>query len=651
MRELLGDEGTPTENLSAERERVLHLRLREMVRATPRIETIWVWNADGRLLANSLSYPAPPDLSAAGRSFFTFHKRPGGGLHVSEATQERGDSEPLIYLTRRREGNDGRFLGVIVIGVALRTFEDFYRDLVRDGSLTLALLRGDGRVLASYPAVPSAGGGERGERGEPGAPQDARTGRRDPPTGISDASLRNSPLAPVFGLPARLATRQRVASLPLFVTAFQTQDRAFGLWLGSLLGIVAQTGAIGGALGLLGWLTLRARFRAERLQGMLQDEANRRIVAEDGLHQARKLEAVGQLTGGLAHDFNNLLMVVSTNLHILKLKGRDELFAREAAAIERAVAGGQSLTRQLMAFSRRRAQQVEVVDLNAQLPLICDLIRHSLRPGITLEAQIATHTWLVEVDVSELELALLNVAVNARDALTDGGRIEIQVANLLLDGSLDPVDALIGEFVGIQVRDSGQGMSGEVLERVFEPFFTTKDEGKGTGLGLPQVYSFARDSGGSVMIASRVGEGTTVTLFLPRAGGVQGTPVRRRRKILLVDSSTAVADSIASLLDQLGYDTQPCYSGLQALETLTGGSGGAGDLVLIDAGLEGGMTSGELVRVLRSRFPSLPLLLMSGYGPGDPRSRELGLTALAKPFDVDLLTRTLEERLGPCIRP
>jgi len=639
VRDLLGDEGNAPEGMTPERERQIHTRLREIVQGVPQVDAIWIWNNDGRALASSSAWPLPPGTHATDKDYFEFHKRPGSGLYVSELMYERNKPDPLIYISRRREGGDGRFLGVIMVSLSVRAFNDYYRKLTRDTALSLALVRSDGLILGRYP---EAGGEEARSTRSARLRYDQHVATASGRTEWSTAPLAG---APFLGRDANITATWRVGSLPFYVTASQHEETALALWLRRVARLALEAAACATLLGLFAWTLLRAGLRGQRLLSAWREEASRRAAAEDALRQAQKLEAIGQLTGGVAHDFNNLLMVVSTNLHIVKLKERGASIERELAAIGRAISNGQSLTRQLMAFSRRKAQQVEVVDLASHMPLVCDLIKHSLRPGITLECSVSPHTWPIEVDVSELELALLNLAVNARDAMPEGGAIDIQAGNLTLDGSLNPIDALTGDFVGIQIRDTGHGVPPEVLDRVFEPFFTTKDVGKGTGLGLPQVYGFARASGGTAMISSEPGAGTTVTLFLPRLGGSTSRhDIARRKTILVAESNPAVGDSIAALLEQLGYQVHVTRDTLDALDMLTRGA--SCDLLLVDLAMQGGMSGIELVRLARARLPSLPVVLMSGFGPADPRGREEGLTVLGKPFDVQTLTDVLEARLG-----
>ncbi len=259
----------------------------------------------------------------------------------------------------------------------------------------------------------------------------------------------------------------------------------------------------------------------------LHDEAERREAAEAALRQAQRLEAIGQLTGGVAHDFNNLLMIVSGSAQRLRRDVTDEKQLRLLDMIANATQRGESLTRQLLAFSRRQTLQPSAIDLSERLPKVKDMLSRSLRGDIEIRVVVPDRHCTVKVDPSELELALLNLAFNARDAMPSGGTLIITAKPVVLRGKAAE-EGLHGEFVAVRVADTGAGIPPDVLSRVFEPFFTTKEEGKGTGLGLSQVYGFARQSGGTATITSTVGRGTAVTLFLPRTWEVPVPSMVRR---------------------------------------------------------------------------------------------------------------------------
>jgi two-component system NtrC family sensor kinase len=241
----------------------------------------------------------------------------------------------------------------------------------------------------------------------------------------------------------------------------------------------------------------------------LYSEAERRESAEVALRQSQRLEAIGQLTGGVAHDFNNLLMIVSGSVQRLRRDLTDDKHIRLLDMIATAASRGETLTRQLLAFSRRQTLTPTVIDLAQHLPELKDMLSRSLRGDIAIEVTAAGRSCTVKVDANEFELALLNLAVNARDAMPNGGALKIAAEPVVLDGT---PDGLSGAFVAIRVADTGTGIPADVLPRVFEPFFTTKEVGKGTGLGLSQVYGFAKQSGGQLKIYSEVGSGTDYAL-------------------------------------------------------------------------------------------------------------------------------------------
>ena len=281
--------------------------------------------------------------------------------------------------------------------------------------------------------------------------------------------------------------------------------------------------------------------------------------AQEQLAQSQKMEALGQLTGGIAHDFNNMLTVVSGNAQMLKLRLRDPKNLRSVEAIEIAAARGENLTRQLLAFSRRQALNPIVVSLHQRLAEFRDLLASSARGDITLVIDIRRSVWPVAVDIHELELALINLVVNARDAMLGGGTITITAKNMRLQPD-DTSDGLRGEFVALTVTDTGRGIEADILPKVFEPFFTTKQLDKGTGLGLSQVYGLTRQSGGTVTITSRVGEGTAVTIYLPRSHRplseepiVDSNPPQGCETVLVVEDNPEVQEVAGLLLDQLGY--------------------------------------------------------------------------------------------------
>ncbi len=368
--------------------------------------------------------------------------------------------------------------------------------------------------------------------------------------------------------------------------------------------------------------------------------------AEQALRQAQKMEAVGQLTGGIAHDFNNLLMVVGGGLDMIE-RGRasPQLMGGMRHSVERATA----LTRQLLTFSRRQSLNPEVVEPAALLPRLRTILSHSLRPGVDLAMSVEPGTWRAEVDAGEFELAVLNLVLNARDAMPDGGTVRVEARNEVLDGRNEA--RLRGEFVAVAVSDSGHGMDAETMARIFEPFFTTKEPGKGTGLGLSQVYGLAGGSGGMVTVRSRPGEGATFTIHLPRTRKPMPAPppgaaeARAREEdrglVLLVEDTPSVATVATTLLHELGYDVVQAADADEALSRLEETRGIRA--VFSDVVMPGPMNGIALAREVRRRRPGMPVLLATGYSRESERSVEFPV--LRKPYQASELDIALAQAI------
>jgi PAS domain S-box-containing protein len=362
---------------------------------------------------------------------------------------------------------------------------------------------------------------------------------------------------------------------------------------------------------------------------------------------AQKMDALGQLTGSVAHDFNNLLMIVSGHLARLRSAGDDTRARQSAEAIETAVRRGASLTRQLLAFSRRQPFNPTVVDLPSRIESVRAMLGSSTGATIALAIGIPPGVWPIKADASEFDLALVNLTLNARDAMPDGGSVTISSENVTLT-SAETAARLEGEFVAVRVTDSGTGIPPDILSKVFDPFFTTKESTKGNGLGLSQVYGFAHQSGGTVTIDSELGRGTTVTLYLPRAREeateeAPGEEVRATDgRVLLVEDNPEVAGASGSLLEQLGYSVVHMRDAAGALAAV---GSGEFDLVVSDIMMPGGMDGLALARVLRERQPDLPILLVTGYHQlADEAGRDFVL--LRKPFDLSDLSRATTRALS-----
>ncbi|MBS0529729.1 MAG: PAS domain S-box protein, partial [Proteobacteria bacterium] len=328
------------------------------------------------------------------------------------------------------------------------------------------------------------------------------------------------------------------------------------------------------------------------------------------LAESQKMDALGQLTGGVAHDFNNLLMIVSGNIQMLKRTiGNDPRALRAVHAIETATQRGAGLTRQLLTFSRRQSVNPLPTDIADRIRSISDVLKSGLGSGVALHIDMPGDVWPVTVDATEFETALLNLAINARDAMTDGGQVVVRARNM------PATDDAMADTVAISVEDTGQGIPADVLAKVFDPFFTTKPVGKGTGLGLSQVHGFAHQAGGRVSIDSELGRGTVVTIYLPRTDRVNAEDNKQWHgevsgTVLVVEDNPDVASASAGLLEQLGYRVRVTNNAESALKEIE--SNGI-DLVFSDIVMPGKMDGLGLAKVLRATHPQLPVLLTTGY--------------------------------------
>ena len=339
---------------------------------------------------------------------------------------------------------------------------------------------------------------------------------------------------------------------------------------------------------------------------------------QEQLAQAQKMEALGRLTGGIAHDFNNLLAVVVGHAEVLARRLSDPKDRRAAEAIEKAARRGETLTRQLLTFSRRQRFESKVVNLKQHIESMREMFKSSLSSLFDVVIAVPPDVWLVATDIAMFDLAILNLLMNARDAMPQGGPITVAAENRRLARG-DVAAELEGEFVALAVSDCGVGIPDDVLPNIFDPFFTTKNPDKGTGLGLSQVYGFVHQSGGSVTVASKLGKGTTVTLYLPRSHGLAVDPgsassdvqAERPAKILVVDDNPEVATVTATLLEQLGYEARIANGADTALDEIRRGA--AYDLVFSDIVMPGGINGIDLALALRQVDAKLPIILATGY--------------------------------------
>jgi PAS domain S-box-containing protein len=381
-----------------------------------------------------------------------------------------------------------------------------------------------------------------------------------------------------------------------------------------------------------------------------------RRAAEEQLRQAQKMEAIGQLTGGVAHDFNNLLTAIIGNLELLAtLLPAGDPGRRYVEGALRAASRGSRLTEHLLAFSRRQEIRPEIVSINSLVQENLMLCQNTVGEGIEIAVAVQDEIWPCQIDPTQFGAAILNLAANARDAMNRSGSLTLHTENVTAAGS-DAVDQPAGDYVVLSVSDTGCGMSAEILERAFEPFYTTKEVGKGTGLGLSQVYGFAKQSGGVARIESRVGKGTTVRIYIPRANRHAvadqipaeklGSTPTGAATILVVEDDADVREMIVGILSDLGYRTLVATTGSEALAILNRGQ--SVDLLFTDIVMPEGMSGTELARRASHLRPDLKVLLSSGYTreANSARPARAEFPFIAKPYRPTTLGKKLEEVLG-----
>ncbi len=388
---------------------------------------------------------------------------------------------------------------------------------------------------------------------------------------------------------------------------------------------------------LLGFAKI-TRDMSEKREAQLRLDESR-----EQLFRSQKMEALGQLTGGLAHDFNNLLTAIlgACELGLRNIKDPDKV-RKMLEGVRGSAQRGANLTKQLLAFARAQPLEIKQIDLKQFFSDVTTLVRPSLRSDIEVVTEISDQLWPIDADAGALELALLNLAFNARDAMNSGGTLKISAHNVVLNGK---PEGLKGEHVVLRVSDTGSGMPREVMERVFEPFFTTKSFGEGTGLGLSQVFGFAKQIGGAVTVESEMGKGASLTLYLPASHGSDTSQwmngSRALGRVLIVEDDIFVAELAADMLGELGFQSTITHSAKEALERLAGGD--RPKLVFSDVVMPGGISGIELARKVRERFPELPILLTTGYS--EQVGATQGFPVLQKPYEMDALAGAIAKLL------
>jgi two-component system NtrC family sensor kinase len=587
MLRLLGDDD---DEALRRREPQLYELATTVLLRLPHIASLSVFSAQGELLMSTLFPPA---------------SRMRGGAEW-RLLAERALDDVMLSVSKPRQLGFGLIGGTLELRLNRAHFEEFYRRLAEgDRGLSVLLLNAEGALMSSWPEKPSSAA-------------------------------------------EHLSAFRRVGDERLYIAVRQDLTAALAGWRHQIILLGAFLLPVTLALVGASWLVLRRTRREIDARRLLSDEAAQRARVEDALRQAQKLDALGQLAGGLAHDFNNLLMVVSANAELLARNVPQAGARAELASILHAVEGGSKLTRRLLRFSRKRAQHPDVVQPEMALQAMLPLLRTTAGKAIEITLQVDPKTPSIEVDVSELEMALINLVANARDAMAHKGRIRIQ-ARPGRPG--EGPDGNAPGYAVISVSDTGQGMSPEILNRVFEPFFTTKPPGVGTGLGLAQVYGFCVQAGGDVEVASTLRVGTTVSMLLPASAkairAAQPAPASvamLSARVLLVEDNPELASSLAASLEESGCSVTPVGSAQEA-ERLALAAGSGFDVVLSDIVMPGA-DGIALANRLRKRKPDLPVVLITGYSREVRQAVDIDMEVLAKPCSAQELLGALSRAIA-----
>jgi two-component system, NtrC family, sensor kinase len=618
----------------------LHDTMARIVSSLPDISTVMIIGNDGHPLVSSAvaSVPAQSDLSD--RDFFSAVHDGYPGTFVSRL-QLGAVTERLFFgLSTAWAGPDGARKGVIVVGVLPSVFQDFYAAMIGSDAdprgQILTLVRGDGQMILRYPSIP--GSPPRVDVGNPFLESIA--------VSPDNGTYYNRSVVDA-GTPERLFAYERVPGFPLYVVAGRSRDVIIADWARTMASHLVFGVPATLALFLVTLTALRRTRQKEEALALTAAEMRRREVAEAALMQRQRLDAVGEMTGGVAHDFNNLLTIVMGNLEMIERRAGDPRIQRLASNAMVAGKRGAEITRKLLSFSRRQFVSPENVNLNERLLEFKPLLDQAARP-CAIDLKLDSDTAVVRLDPGQLETAIVNLVANARDAMIsagmgDYGRISIIITPTVIDEA-DRPDLSAGAYVRVSVSDTGPGMDPATAARAFEPFFTTKDVGAGTGLGLSQVYGFSRQAGGDARIVTTRGEGTTIELLLPqteepapvRQTAADLVPLRHARDgevILVVEDEPALLELAVESLRELGYATLSANSAENALELLR--SADRIDVLFSDILMPGGMNGLQLSIEARRLRSGLKVLLTSGYAPA--------MFGQSVPEDVPLITKPYDQ--------
>jgi two-component system NtrC family sensor kinase len=670
--------GTLDDDAVAASQLDIHTHLKAMLRYLPHLRDVYLVNRSGHSIVDATRFPAPSVNNVSKRDYFRYFRDGGTGLFIGAAGSRMMDNLPFIPLAVQRPSLNGEFTGVIATSINPEYFQELFRQVLSaypdSAGRMITLQRGDGRILVGSAQLspdqeavaaaevadaikpPAESGRSETGKSETGKSETGKSETGKSETGKSGAAAGQY----VSSWPGetRLAAWRRLQPVDMVVVSSVSLRTVVADWLGTMLpyAVFGLFGAL--ALFSITLVALRRTHHAEEAERRAAQEQQRRQQAEEAVRQSQKMEALGQLTGGVAHDFNNLLAVIQGNAELAKTRPPEKV-AKLIDNIVHAAQRGAALTRQLLSFSRGQSLQPRVMQPQSEIPRLLELLKPSLRGNIQLKVQVPGGIWPVEIDPGEWEIAMLNIAVNARDAMPDGGTFAVTACNeLVARGDIATAPDLAGEFVAIALADTGAGIPQDVATRAFEPFFTTKGPQLGTGLGLSQVYGFARQAGGAATIEPRKSGGTVVTLYLPRtrnisepAGAVESwyrNHDSSGKRILLVEDNHEVAAITTEIIETLGYEVICVDRARKALDILQQPDVQI-HLLLTDVVMPGEMNGLELAHRARAQFPALPIILMSGYNEAIAGHAE-DFRILRKPLPAEQLARALFAELRATTR-
>lgn len=628
-----------------QREARLHERLKYLIHKLPQVEDIFILDGEGRPLVAANVFPIPANVTAADRPYFMAHRDDRQERYVSETFRSRIKSTDIFQYSERRQAPDGAFDGVVLVAIPPSYFNKLFEQAAGTDSYTTSLLRADGELLARYPALP--GTTTRLDRGS--SFMQAIAAR---PEAGSYSTSKGS-----FDGVARTVAYRKLPDLPIYVAVGVASDSMREAWMHRmaahlLFGLPATLALF--ALALLA--SRRAASQAETLD-RLREEQIRRASVEESLRQSQKMTAVGQLTAGIAHDFNNLLTGIGGAIEMIgrRVPQPTPEVVRFLDLARTGVSRAATLTQRMLAFARQQPLQIEAVDANRLVTGMSELLRRTLGETVQIETVLSGGLWRATADPAQLEAAVLNLAINARDAMPGGGTLTIETANAHLDDAYAAANAEVtpGQFVMIAVSDTGTGMDQQTIARAFEPFFTTKERGQGTGLGLSMTYGYIKQIGGHLKIYSEIGHGSTVKIYLPRTQAESGAGTELATAVsvaagagpvvLVVEDDPVVREFAVAACRECGCTVHEAGDGEQALRILEKQSDIA--LLFTDVGLPGGMNGRQLAGAAVARRPDLKVLYMTGYTANAIVHHgviDSGVNFLGKPFSVAALAAKIK---------